>query len=205
MKNLKLDAEQAWKDFEDLLASQLNFSVTDRAVYSHLFRHSRLEGKLQFRFSITWLARGVGIASTTARDAVRRLVARGVLHLVERNTQAHHVVRLRLPSEVRAVRAAKIAADGPAPALRAAINLEEEDFLRTRPLRQSIHAREAAAASIVCARSHVRGGASTTLCRARNPAATFTATSCLAASIATGRRGNAPPKSFCDRSIASTA
>jgi hypothetical protein len=142
MKNKNIDAAQVWKDFEDRLASQLNFNVTDRAVYSHLFRHSRLEGKLRFRFSITWLARGVGIASTTARDAVRRLVARGVLDLVERNTQAHHVVRLRLPSEVRAVRAAQIAADQPAPAPRAAVNLEEEDFLRTRPLRQAIHARE---------------------------------------------------------------
>jgi hypothetical protein len=142
MKNSNIDAARVWKDFEDRLASQLNFNVTDRAVYSHLFRHSRLEGKLRFRFSIPWLARGVGVASTTARDAVRRLIARGVLHLVERNTQAHHVVRLRLPSEVRAVGAAKIAADGPALAPRAAINLEEEDFLRTRPLRQAIHARE---------------------------------------------------------------
>jgi HNH endonuclease len=142
MKNKKLDTEQAWKDFEDLLAPQLNFSLAHRAVYSHLFRHSRLEGKLQFQFSIPWLARGVGVSSKTARDAVRRLIARGVLHLVERNTQAHHVVRLRLPLEVRAVRAAKIAAYRPAPAPRAAVNLEEEDFLRTRPLRQAIHARE---------------------------------------------------------------
>jgi DNA-binding GntR family transcriptional regulator len=121
MKNKTIDTEQAWKDFEDLLAPQLNFSLADRAVYSHLFRHSRLEGKLQFQLSIPWLARGVGVSSKTARDAVRRLIARGVLHLVERNTQAHHVVRLRLPSEVRAIRAA--------------VNLEEEDFLRTRPLR----------------------------------------------------------------------
>ena len=36
MKNTKPNAEQAWKDFEDLLAPQLNFSVIDRAVYSHL-------------------------------------------------------------------------------------------------------------------------------------------------------------------------
>ena len=142
MKNKNINAEQVWKDFEDRLASQLNFSVTDRAVYSHLFRHSRLEGKLRFRFSIPWLARGVGIASTTARDAVRRLVARGVLHLVERNTQAHHVVRLWLPSEVRVLRAAKIAAYRTTPGPRAAVNLAEEDFLRTWPLRQAIHARE---------------------------------------------------------------
>jgi hypothetical protein len=37
MKNKNIDAAQVWKDFEDLLASQLNFSVTDRAVYSHLY------------------------------------------------------------------------------------------------------------------------------------------------------------------------
>jgi 5-methylcytosine-specific restriction endonuclease McrA len=141
MKNRNIDAGQVWKDFEDLLAPKLNFSVTDRAVYSHLFRHSRLEGKLRFQFSIPWLARGVGVARTTARDAVRRLIARGVLRLVERNGHAHHVVRLRLPSEIRAVHAAKIAAYRPAPTLRAAVDLEE-DFLRTRPLRQAIHARE---------------------------------------------------------------
>lgn len=142
MKNTKLNAEQAWKDFEDLLAPQLSFSLSDRAVYSHLFRHSRLERKQRFQFSIPWLAHGVGVSSKTARDAVRRLIARGVLYLVERNTQAHHVVCLRLPSEVRAVRAGKIAPYRPAPAPRAAVNLEEEDFLRTRPLRHAIHARE---------------------------------------------------------------
>lgn len=142
MNNKIPNAVQVWKEVEDVLAPQLSFSLSDRAVYSHLFRHSRLEGKLQFQFSIPWLAHGVGVSSKTARDAVRRLIARGVLHLVERNTQAHHVVRLRLPSEVRAVRAAKIAAYRPAPAPRAAVNLEEEDFLRTRPLRQAIHARE---------------------------------------------------------------
>jgi 5-methylcytosine-specific restriction endonuclease McrA len=141
MKNTKIDAGQVWKDFEDRLAPQLNLSVTDRAVYSHLFRHSRLEGKVRFQFSIPWLARGVGVPRTTARDAVRRLIARGVLDLVERNGHAHHVVRLRLPSEVRAVRAAKIAADRLATAPRATVDIEE-DFLRTRPLRRAIHARE---------------------------------------------------------------
>ena len=142
MKNKKLNAAQVWKQMEDLLAPQLSFSLCDRAVYSHLFRHSRLEGKSQFQFSIPWLAHGIGVSGKTARDAVRNLVARGVLRLVERSCQAHHVVRLRLPSEVRAVRTAKIEAYRPAPAPRAAVNLEEEDFLRTRPLRRAIHARE---------------------------------------------------------------
>ena len=33
MKNKNISAEQVWKDFEDRLAPQLNFSVNDRAVY----------------------------------------------------------------------------------------------------------------------------------------------------------------------------
>jgi hypothetical protein len=32
MKNKNTYAAQVWKDFEDLLASQLNFSVTDRCL-----------------------------------------------------------------------------------------------------------------------------------------------------------------------------
>jgi len=54
---------------EDLLAPQLNFSLADRVIYSHLFRHSRLEGKLQFQFSISWLARGV--ASPASSHAIQ--------------------------------------------------------------------------------------------------------------------------------------
>jgi 5-methylcytosine-specific restriction endonuclease McrA len=110
MNDKKLDAVQVWKQMEDLLAPQLNFSLADRAVYSHLFRHSRLEGKLQLQFSISWLARGVGLSSKFTRDTVRRLIARGVLHLVECNCRVQHVVRLRLPLEVKGVSAAKIAA-----------------------------------------------------------------------------------------------
>jgi len=142
MKNKKPNPVLVWKQMEDLLAPQLSFSLADRAIYSHLFRHSRLEGKLQFQFSISWLARGVGISSKFTRDTVRRLIARGVLHLVECNCRAQHVVRLRLPLEVKGVRAAKIAAHRPAPAPRAVVNIEEADFLEKQNLRQAIHTRE---------------------------------------------------------------
>ena len=141
MKNTKLNAEQAWKDFEDLLAPQLNFSVIDRAVYSHLFRHSRLEGKLRFRFSMSWLAGRIRLSEKTTRQSVRRLIARGVLRLVERSCQAHHVVCVRLPQEVRALRAAETAARGPARTSCGA-GFAETDFLQTRVLRRAIHARE---------------------------------------------------------------
>jgi len=42
MKNKKPNAEHIWKQFEDLLVPRLRLSVIDRAVYSHLLRHSRL-------------------------------------------------------------------------------------------------------------------------------------------------------------------
>jgi len=69
MKNEKINAVQVWKQMEDLLAPQLNFSLADRVIYSHLFRHSRLEGNLQFQFSISWLARGV--ASPASSHAIQ--------------------------------------------------------------------------------------------------------------------------------------
>jgi hypothetical protein len=148
MNNKKLDAVQVWKQMEDLLAPQLNFSLADRVIYSHLFRHSRLEGKLQLQFSISWLARGVGLSCKFTRDTVRRLIARGVLHLVECNCRAQHVVRLRLPLEVKGVGSAKIAGHrpggpaGPAPAPGVVVNIEEADFLEKQVLRQALHERE---------------------------------------------------------------
>src|SRR6266478_6528904 len=188
MKSTELDAVQVWKQMEDLLAPQLNFSLADRVIYSHLFRHSRLEGKLQFQFSISWLARGVGLSSKFTRDTVRRLIARGVLHLVECNCRSQHVVRLRLPLEVKGVCAEKIAAHRPAPAPRVVINIEEADFLESRSCaRPSTNAR-AAAASIVRGGSPTTGGASTTLCRARSWDRIPTATSSLIVWIATHLR-----------------
>jgi hypothetical protein len=52
MKNKKPNAEVVWKQFEDVMVPQLDLGLVDRAVYLHLVRHSRLEGQLQFRFSI---------------------------------------------------------------------------------------------------------------------------------------------------------
>ena len=142
MKNNKINAALVWKQMEDYLAPQKNFSLTDRVVYSHLLRHSRIEGKQQVRFSISWLARGVGLGAKCTRDTVRRLIGRGVLYLVERNYRAHHVVRVRLPLEVKGVRAAKISAHRVAPPPRVVINIEEADFLEKQMLRRAIHERE---------------------------------------------------------------
>src|SRR5690349_5966239 len=99
MKNNKPDATQIWKQCEDLLAPQLHLSAVDRVVYWRLVRHSRLEGKVRLRFSIKWLARGVGFSLDTVRQAVRRLVEHGALSLLERSSTGH-VVEVRLPDEI---------------------------------------------------------------------------------------------------------
>jgi len=139
MKNKKLNAVHVWKQLEDLAVPRLHLSVFDRAVYSHLLRHSRLEGREQFRFSILWLARGAGLSGWAARKAVRRLVAKGALRLAERS-RAGHVVKVRLPEEIRTLGAGKI---GACAAVRvvSADNLEKADFLETRALREAILAR----------------------------------------------------------------
>src|SRR5260370_30270703 len=140
MKNKKINAVQVWKQLEDLRGPRLRLSVFDRAVYSHLLRHSRLEGRLELRFSILWLARGACVSGFAARKAVRRLVAKGARRLAERS-RAGHVVKVHLPEEIRSVRAGKIAACA-AVRLASAGNLEKTDFLETRALREAIHARE---------------------------------------------------------------
>src|SRR6266852_3970685 len=103
MKNKTLNVGQIWKQFEDSLAPRLGFSTVDRAVYSHLLRHSRLEGKVRLRFSILWLARDIRLSGGPVRETVRRLASQGVLRLVERS-KAGHVVEVRLPDEIRGAR-----------------------------------------------------------------------------------------------------
>jgi len=140
MKPKKLDALHVWKQCEDLMIPRLKLSVFERAVYSHLLRHSRLEGKARVCFSIQWLARGACLTTGTVRKAVRGLLAKGALRLGERS-RAGHTVEVRLPEEIRAVREGKITAEGAVSGPEMG-NLEAADFLETRALREAIHRRE---------------------------------------------------------------
>jgi len=140
MKNQKLDAAQVWKQMEDLAVSQLRLSAVERSVYSHLLRHSRIEGKVRLRFSIPWLARSAHISTWISRRVVRSLIAKGALRLVERGT-AGHLVDVRLPEEIPSIRAGQMAAGRAARPVSEA-SLEEADFLQTRELREAIHSRE---------------------------------------------------------------
>ncbi len=88
------------------------------------------------------VARGVGLSIGSVRPAVRRLLARGVLLLIARSSQVHHVVRVRLPQEVPAIRRAANRASRPSRTHFGAALLEDMDFLHTRILRRAIHQRE---------------------------------------------------------------
>src|SRR5690348_9179902 len=139
MKEKKIDAVEMWKDLE-ALAPRLGLSVIDRIVYLHLLGRTRLEGKHRLRFSILGIARKVGLTGPPVREAVRRLMDKGALRLIERSNLGH-LVEVRLPREVRTPRASR-SEDGGGAELRPGTNVDEVDFLRTRALRQSIHARE---------------------------------------------------------------
>ena len=142
MKTKKPNAELLWKQLEDQLVPRLRLSVIDRTVYSHLLRHTRLEGKLRLRFSIVWLARNLRLSTNPVRDGVRRLVAHGALRLVQRS-RAGHVVDVRLPGEMRAMRLNRLERRvANAKHSRATLNLEAADFLHDKSLRKTIHARE---------------------------------------------------------------
>src|SRR5258708_8465851 len=145
MKAKKPNAELVWKQLEDFLAPRLRLSVIERTVYAHLLRHSRLEGKLRLQFSIMGVARNIRLSAGPVRKAVRRLVALDVLRMVQRS-KTGHVVEVRLPDEIPAAGLTRIARRAAAKeasiGARAPVNLEGEDFMQNKPLRDSIHARE---------------------------------------------------------------
>lgn len=140
MKNKKLNATRIWKQFVDLLIPRLRLSLTERAVYVHLLRHSRLEGKPQLRFSIRGLARDARLSAWVSRNAVRSLVAKGALRLAERS-KAGHFVEVLLPEEIPSLFAGSHAAGTESPLPRAG-NLEVADFSQTPALREVIHSRD---------------------------------------------------------------
>jgi hypothetical protein len=144
MKNEKPNAELVWKQFEDLVAPQLKLSVVDHAVYSHLLRHSRLEGKRRLHISMYKLGRGTRLSAAGARHAVRRLVAKGALRLVERS-KAGHVIEVRLPEEMRRVRTKLAVASASRGANARNWGLEKGNFWKDKALRRAIHRREGGA------------------------------------------------------------
>src|SRR5260370_15205617 len=140
MLNKKLNAKLLWMQFEDVLAPRLGLTVKERAVYSYLLRHSLVVGKLRLQFAVMSLARTLGLSIGPVRQAVRRLDELGTLRVLERS-KTGHLVKMRLPEQIRAIRpgrngAFQLAGEPPAS------TLETTDFLKTWALRKTIHDRE---------------------------------------------------------------
>ena len=140
MKPKKLNPGLLWMQFEDVLAPRLGLTVWDRAVYSYLLRHSLVVGKLRLHFAVLSVARDLGLSNGPVRQAVRRLDELGALRLLERS-KTGHLVEMRLPEQIRALRPGRNGASrdaGEPPAS----TLEATDFLKTWALRKAIHDRE---------------------------------------------------------------
>jgi 5-methylcytosine-specific restriction endonuclease McrA len=141
--NKKLNAKLLWMQFEDILAPRLGLTVKERAVYCYLLRHSLVVGKLRLQFAVMSLARILGLSIGATRQAVRRLDELEALRVLERS-KSGHLVEMRLPEQIRALRPGKNGAsvavgDAGEPPASA---LESTDFLKTWALRKTIHDRE---------------------------------------------------------------
>lgn len=142
MPSTQPNAAKVWKQLEDDLVPRLRLSVIDKAVYAHLLRHTRLEGKSRLHFSIAWLARGTRLSCSPTRQAIRRLLHHGALRLVERS-KAGHMIEVRLPHQIPITRSNEMQLAGPDRSSDSPHrDLEQTDFLRNNVLRQSIHSRE---------------------------------------------------------------
>src|SRR5713101_7447290 len=140
MEPKKLNPKVLWMQFEDVLAPRLGLTVFDRAVYSHLLRHSLVVGKLRLQFSVMSVAAKLGLSNGPVRQAVRRLDELGALRLLERS-KTGQLVEMRLPEKIRAIRPGRNGASGAAGEPPAS-SLESTDFLKTWALRKAIHDRE---------------------------------------------------------------
>jgi len=86
------------------------------------------------------VAAKLGLSNGPVRQAVRRLDELGALRLLERS-KTGHLVEMRLPEKIRAIRPGRNGASGAAGEPPAS-SLESTDFLKTWALRKAIHDRE---------------------------------------------------------------
>jgi 5-methylcytosine-specific restriction endonuclease McrA len=94
-----VELERVLKEIEDHLFPRLHMTIRQRALYYHLFRHTRLVGWDSAVFALLPLANVLDISDSTAREDLRDLHAKGCIRIEERS-RVGHVVRVLLPEEI---------------------------------------------------------------------------------------------------------
>jgi hypothetical protein len=95
MENLK----QIIEEIEDYLIPFLGLDTYEKALYYHLFRHTRLIGKQETIFVISTAPKTVGLTDFSARDRIRKLNEKGCVK-IEEVTRDGLRVSILLPSEI---------------------------------------------------------------------------------------------------------
>ena len=86
---------------EDVLFPALRLSTHERALYVHLLRHSRLEGRRTVRVSRNDLARAIGLCASTSRHYLRTLARKQVVRFLDRSGHGC-LLEILLPNEITA-------------------------------------------------------------------------------------------------------
>ena len=96
-----LNLVHIWRQMEDVLFPALRLSTHERALYVHLLRHSRLEGRRTVRVSRNDLARAIGLCASTSRHYLRVLARKQVVRFLDRSALGC-LLEILLPNEVTA-------------------------------------------------------------------------------------------------------
>ena len=95
----KLNLPRVWADIEDSLVPYFRLEPSERALYYHLLRHSRLCGKRTVFLSKRMLAGSSGMSVTTVQDRLRGLARKGCLNITRRDYFGQ-LIEVLLPAEI---------------------------------------------------------------------------------------------------------
>lgn len=133
MRKPKPSALEIWHDIEEHLVHALSLYHSDRSVYFYLVRHSRLAGRRKIQMGARTLSRGAGLSRSTVRNVLRRLVAKGLVRVLNRSYRGLYIEVL-LPREIPGCVVERIH-DGR--------RLDALDFYSSNARRSAIYRREA--------------------------------------------------------------
>ena len=133
MKRKKLDAAQVWHDIEEHLVPAVALHPSDRSVYFYLVRRSRLAGRRKVQTGARTLSRGTGLSRSTIRNVLRRLIAKGLIRILNRSYRGLRIEVL-LPREIPGCVVERLT-DGR--------RLDALDFYSSNHRRSAIYRREA--------------------------------------------------------------